>query len=162
MVWFGIQTYFGALFLDIVFMCVFGHSWTNMHNSLPESAGTTTRFVRHSPHPYKKDGAKIRADGSIFPILVFPIRLLLLPPRPTPLAHHPKSIHDTLRLSRPLHLGARSLRRTRRFPSTQRRYLRSKQTSSTSMGNSRSNQQRHQRRIRPLDCIRTYNPLPLH
>ncbi|KAE9366138.1 hypothetical protein N431DRAFT_419203 [Stipitochalara longipes BDJ] len=45
MVWFGIQTYFGALFLDIVFQCVFGHSWTNMHNSLPESAGTTTRFM---------------------------------------------------------------------------------------------------------------------
>ncbi|KUJ13929.1 uncharacterized protein LY89DRAFT_736928 [Mollisia scopiformis] len=45
MVWFGIQTYFGALFLDIVFQCVFGHSWTNLHNSLPESSGTTTRFM---------------------------------------------------------------------------------------------------------------------
>lgn len=45
MVWFGIQTYFGALFLDIVFQCIFGSSWTNLHNSLPESSGTTTRFV---------------------------------------------------------------------------------------------------------------------
>lgn len=31
MVWFGIQTYFGALFLDIVFQCVFGYDISPYH-----------------------------------------------------------------------------------------------------------------------------------
>lgn len=45
LVWFGIQTYFGGLFMDIIFQCVFGHGWTNIHNSLPASSETSSRAV---------------------------------------------------------------------------------------------------------------------
>jgi NCS1 family nucleobase:cation symporter-1 len=43
LVWYGIQTVFGGTFLDVSFMCIFGSSWTNIPNHLPESASITTR-----------------------------------------------------------------------------------------------------------------------
>lgn len=43
LVWFAVQSYFGGQFLDIMFSTIFGHHWTDIHNSLPASAGTTTR-----------------------------------------------------------------------------------------------------------------------
>ncbi|KAH8893552.1 hypothetical protein GQ53DRAFT_644772 [Thozetella sp. PMI_491] len=43
LVWYGIQSTFGAAFLDVAFMCIFGNSWTNLPNHLPASASITTR-----------------------------------------------------------------------------------------------------------------------
>jgi hypothetical protein len=111
MVCFGIQTYFGALFLDIVFQCVFGHSWTNLHNSLPESSGTTTRFVSFLFSPGVN--AYSPSDGSILLVLVFPVRFHLLPSRSTEMAHHLESIYHSLRMSRSLHLVTCPIRRSR-------------------------------------------------
>ncbi|KAH8888119.1 hypothetical protein GQ53DRAFT_655053 [Thozetella sp. PMI_491] len=43
LVWYGIQTVFGGLFLDVTFMAIFGDAWTNIPNHLPESASITSR-----------------------------------------------------------------------------------------------------------------------
>ncbi|KAI5247791.1 hypothetical protein E4T43_01700 [Aureobasidium subglaciale] len=42
-IWFGVQTYFGSQHLNVIFRCIFGNSWWNMANHLPESAGITSR-----------------------------------------------------------------------------------------------------------------------
>ncbi|KAF2795242.1 hypothetical protein K505DRAFT_240319 [Melanomma pulvis-pyrius CBS 109.77] len=45
LVWCGIQTWFGALFIDVSFCAMFGKSWINIPNKLPLSADITTRFM---------------------------------------------------------------------------------------------------------------------
>ncbi|ODV84158.1 hypothetical protein CANARDRAFT_201458 [[Candida] arabinofermentans NRRL YB-2248] len=42
-IWFGVQTYYGAMCLDVGFRCMFGHKWVNLDNQLPLSADITTR-----------------------------------------------------------------------------------------------------------------------
>jgi NCS1 family nucleobase:cation symporter-1 len=37
-VWYGIQSYYGANLLAICFRCMFGHNWTDFKNTLPKSA----------------------------------------------------------------------------------------------------------------------------
>lgn len=37
-VWYGIQSYYGANLLAVCFRCVFGHNWTDFKNTLPTSA----------------------------------------------------------------------------------------------------------------------------
>jgi len=40
-VWYGIQSYYGANLLAVCFRCIFGHSWTDFKNTLPLSAHVT-------------------------------------------------------------------------------------------------------------------------
>lgn len=42
-IWFGVQTYFGSQLFSVVLRCIFGSSWWDMANHLPESAGITSR-----------------------------------------------------------------------------------------------------------------------
>lgn len=37
-VWYGIQSYYGANLLAVCFRCIFGHNWTDFKNTLPTSA----------------------------------------------------------------------------------------------------------------------------
>ncbi|KAI6792997.1 hypothetical protein KC361_g6435 [Hortaea werneckii] len=42
-IWFGVQSYFGSQVLNVLLRCVFGSSWWDMTNHLPDSAGITSR-----------------------------------------------------------------------------------------------------------------------
>ncbi|CAK7230256.1 hypothetical protein SBRCBS47491_007525 [Sporothrix bragantina] len=42
-IWFGVQSYFGSQLFSVMLRCIFGDSWWNMANHLPESAGITSR-----------------------------------------------------------------------------------------------------------------------
>lgn len=42
-IWFGVQSYFGSQLLGVLLRCIFGNSWWHMANTLPESAGITSR-----------------------------------------------------------------------------------------------------------------------
>ncbi|KAF6825197.1 NCS1 allantoin transporter (NCS1 nucleoside transporter) [Colletotrichum plurivorum] len=42
-IWYGIQTYYGANLLSVCFRCVFGSSWHNFANALPEGADVTSK-----------------------------------------------------------------------------------------------------------------------
>ncbi|KAI6878748.1 hypothetical protein KC360_g3607 [Hortaea werneckii] len=42
-IWFGVQSYFGSQLLNVLLRCVFGSSWWDMTNHLPDSAGITSR-----------------------------------------------------------------------------------------------------------------------
>ncbi|KAL3479620.1 permease for cytosine/purines, uracil, thiamine, allantoin-domain-containing protein [Aspergillus californicus] len=42
-IWYGIQTYYGANLLSLMFRCMFGHKWVNFANSLPTSADVTSK-----------------------------------------------------------------------------------------------------------------------
>jgi NCS1 family nucleobase:cation symporter-1 len=42
-VWYATKCYEGASYLDIVMRCIFGHSYTNIPNTVPASIGYTTR-----------------------------------------------------------------------------------------------------------------------
>ncbi|GJC77337.1 allantoin permease [Colletotrichum liriopes] len=42
-IWYGIQTYYGANLLSVCFRCVFGDSWNNWANALPASADVTSK-----------------------------------------------------------------------------------------------------------------------
>lgn len=42
-IWYGIQSYYGANFLSVCFRCIFGDSWDAWHNSLPISAHVTSK-----------------------------------------------------------------------------------------------------------------------
>lgn len=42
-IWFGVQTYFGSQLFSVLLRCIFGSSWWDMTNHLPESAGITSR-----------------------------------------------------------------------------------------------------------------------
>lgn len=44
-IWFGVQTYYGAMCFDVTMRCMFGYKWVDIPNHLPESAKTTTRIV---------------------------------------------------------------------------------------------------------------------
>ncbi|KAL4904097.1 hypothetical protein BDW74DRAFT_185766 [Aspergillus multicolor] len=42
-VWYGIQSMYGANLLSVMLRCMFGHRWTNFANSLPASADVTSQ-----------------------------------------------------------------------------------------------------------------------
>ncbi|KAL3458411.1 permease for cytosine/purines, uracil, thiamine, allantoin-domain-containing protein [Aspergillus heterothallicus] len=44
-IWYGIQTYYGANLLSLMFRCMFGHKWTELANALPASASVTTKQI---------------------------------------------------------------------------------------------------------------------
>ena len=44
-IWFGVQTYYGARCFDVAMRCMFGYKWYDIPNHLPESAKTTTRII---------------------------------------------------------------------------------------------------------------------
>ncbi|KAL2416450.1 Allantoin permease [Exophiala dermatitidis] len=41
-IWYGIQTYYGAAILSVMFRCIFGSAWTNFQNTLSASADVTS------------------------------------------------------------------------------------------------------------------------
>ncbi|KAK1541009.1 NCS1 nucleoside transporter [Colletotrichum paranaense] len=42
-IWYGIQTYYGANLLSVCFRCIFGNSWDNWPNMLPTGADVTSK-----------------------------------------------------------------------------------------------------------------------
>ncbi|KAL4915376.1 permease for cytosine/purines, uracil, thiamine, allantoin-domain-containing protein [Aspergillus aurantiobrunneus] len=42
-IWYGIQTYYGANMLSLIFRCMFGYRWTGLANALPASADVTSQ-----------------------------------------------------------------------------------------------------------------------
>lgn len=42
-IWYGIQTYYGANLLSVCFRCIFGNSWDNWPNMLPAGADVTSK-----------------------------------------------------------------------------------------------------------------------
>ncbi|KAL4792647.1 permease for cytosine/purines, uracil, thiamine, allantoin-domain-containing protein, partial [Aspergillus venezuelensis] len=42
-IWYGIQTYYGANLLALMLRCMFGYKWTDLANSLPASADVTSQ-----------------------------------------------------------------------------------------------------------------------
>ena len=44
-IWYAVQTFYGASLLDQGFRALFGDSWYLIPNRLPASSGTTTRFM---------------------------------------------------------------------------------------------------------------------
>ncbi|KAF9889716.1 hypothetical protein FE257_007022 [Aspergillus nanangensis] len=41
-IWYGIQTFYGANLLSIMFRCMFGYKWSNFANTIPVSANVTS------------------------------------------------------------------------------------------------------------------------
>ena len=44
-IWYAVQSFYGASLLDQGFRAMFGDGWVNIPNQLPASSGTTTRFM---------------------------------------------------------------------------------------------------------------------
>ncbi|EIW67353.1 hypothetical protein TREMEDRAFT_33665 [Tremella mesenterica DSM 1558] len=44
-IWYAVQSFYGASLLNVGFRAVFGHGWVHLHNGLPASAHTTTQFM---------------------------------------------------------------------------------------------------------------------
>lgn len=42
-IWYGIQTYYGANLLSVCFRCIFGSGWDNFANTLPAGADVTSK-----------------------------------------------------------------------------------------------------------------------
>lgn len=42
-IWYGIQSFYGANLLSIMFRCMFGYKWENFANTLPVSANVTSQ-----------------------------------------------------------------------------------------------------------------------
>ena len=42
-IWYGIQTYYGANMLSVMFRCMFGYRWSEFANALPVSADVTSQ-----------------------------------------------------------------------------------------------------------------------
>ncbi|KAF7552879.1 hypothetical protein G7Z17_g4048 [Cylindrodendrum hubeiense] len=44
-IWYGIQTFYGASILSVMFRCIFGLSWVNFENTLAESANVSSKLL---------------------------------------------------------------------------------------------------------------------
>jgi NCS1 family nucleobase:cation symporter-1 len=43
LIWYGINTYYGANLMSTMLRCIFGHIWANWENTLPLSADVTSK-----------------------------------------------------------------------------------------------------------------------
>jgi NCS1 family nucleobase:cation symporter-1 len=44
-IWYGIQTYYGAQILSVMFRCLFGSHWVNFPNTLGDSSPITSKTL---------------------------------------------------------------------------------------------------------------------
>ncbi|KFA50073.1 hypothetical protein S40293_08597 [Stachybotrys chartarum IBT 40293] len=44
-IWYGIQTYYGASLMSVMFRCLFGSGWENFHNTLAENANIDSKTL---------------------------------------------------------------------------------------------------------------------
>lgn len=42
-IWYGIQTFYAGEILSVMLRCVFGSSWNNLDNKLPDGANVTSK-----------------------------------------------------------------------------------------------------------------------